>query len=505
MSGRHHLRLGTRGSLLAVAQSRAVAADLRRAHPQLEIELVRVETRGDIDLQTPLSSVHDAGFFSDSLDQALQRGDVDFVVHSRKDLGATRPSQLACAAMPPRENPRDVIVFRRDIEARLRQALPIRIGSSSVRRQVHVETFLRQHLPDVGEPAALEFHALRGAVDQRLIRIDTDAAATAALDGVVLALAGLARLWRDPDGRAGIADLLAGTRWMVLPLSICPTAPGQGALAIECRRDDAATRALLSKVHDPVSAAAVDAEFATLAPYPADLHGAVSATSVAARNLDQVLFTRGPDDRDASRLQWQRPPRPEGARPWCVGESDSFSSVDPASLPALDVGPVFVAHWRAATAGLLSPHHRIWVSGTTSWRRLAQLGLWVEGCGDHLGFDALRSTLSSEVLQLPALDDWTVLTRAGAETSWTDTGVGQVLGTYVHAPDHDRNAAARVRLRQATHCFWSSAEQFDRYRALAPADAEHACGNGKTARALRALGIDPVVFPSRAEWQAWLG
>ena len=102
MSKRMNLRLGTRPSLLAIAQSRLVARALERRYPELGVELVNVCTRGDRDRHTPLTRVNDPGFFAAELDEALRGGDVDFCVHSYKDLGPDRPADIALAAIPPR-------------------------------------------------------------------------------------------------------------------------------------------------------------------------------------------------------------------------------------------------------------------------------------------------------------------------------------------------------------------------------------------------------------------
>ena len=268
-AARNRLRLGTRNSLLAIAQGRLIAKALRERRPELRIEFVPIETRGDRNRRTPLSQVDDPDFFSAELDTALLNDAVDFCVHSVKDLAVQRPDRITRAAMPPREDPRDIIVFRADIIDRLRSGHAIRIGSSSPRRRVNVEDFLTEALPRFEAPPLLRFSPLRGAVDVRLTRIHGDPDASDALDGVVLALAGLNRLWRDPDGHATIAPLLADARRMVLPLSACPTAPGQGALAIECRRADSKTRTLLGGLHDVRTAALVALEFEQLNGLPA--------------------------------------------------------------------------------------------------------------------------------------------------------------------------------------------------------------------------------------------
>ena len=508
--GGHILRLGTRRSLLAIAQSRLIAAAIERQHANLEVRLAPIDTAGDRDLVTPLDSVADPSFFSDALDQALIGGQIDLAVHSAKDLAESRPAQICRAAIPARENPRDVVLFRRTIVERLQHGEPIRIGSSSARRVRNVENFLREALPATGSPPNLKFLPLRGSVDARVRRIAADAAAPDALDGVVLALAGLARLWRDPDGRAAIEPSLHDARWMVLPPSECPTAPAQGALAIECRADDVTTRELLAFLHDEATAGHVASEFDALRDVTNAQRSAVGATAVEHSTLGTLLYRRG--DRETSALGWTAPPAPHATAervPWDGGELLCLRArTNIEHDPGLGGdGPVFVAHWNAAPDGLgNSPARRVWTSGTTSWRKLAARGIWVEGCADNLGFADIVPTLQCEVLGLPDLGHWTVLTRSGAEPGWRDTGVGRVIATYaLGEPDPVALGQVRDRVRDATDFFWGS---IDQYRAVAdclPPGARHACGAGKTAGALRQEGVTkPLIFPNRQEWRAWL-
>jgi len=490
------LRLGTRGSLLAVAQSRLVAAALERLHPDLRIELERFETRGDRDQQTALHDVHDGSFFSDTLDLALLDGRVDFCVHSRKDLDGNRPDELMLAAMPPRADPRDVILWRGETRSLLEAGETLRLGASSLRRQLNVERFLRDHLPATGRQPRLKLQSLRGAVDQRVQRLQLPRNEPQSLDGVILALAGLQRLWQDPEGRHSLAGVMPALRWQVLPLGDCPAAPGQGALAIECRRADTRTAELLAALHDETTQQLVDLEYAAAV----DQADGFSATALVAGDLGELVFARDPDGR--RELRWQLPPRPEQARPWDAGDWTRRQNRRTLPLPPLDSEALFVAHWYAMP-GELPPctGKRLWVSGTRSWRELAKRGYWVEGCADNLGFDAIRPTLQNTVLDLPPLENWAVLTRRGAEETWSGSGIDRVLASY--ESDDDPRIDGRA-LKQATHCFWGSASQ---YRALAsevPANAEHACGNGKTAAALRAVGLQPRVFPNRRVWRQWL-
>ena len=233
-----NLRLGTRRSALAWAQSLWVAERIQALNPDTRVELIPIETRGDRITDRPLSQVEGKEFFSAEIDAALLAGDVDVTVHSLKDLSLERPPGIALAAIPQRENPRDVIVFRDDVTQRLQNRQSLRIGTSAPRRLENVPRFLARALPGDGN-ASIECVEIRGNVDTRLGRLHEPDGSARRLDGVVLAFAGLIRLWRDarPDGgRERIQRLLQNVRWMVLPLTDCPSAPGQGALAVECRK-----------------------------------------------------------------------------------------------------------------------------------------------------------------------------------------------------------------------------------------------------------------------------
>lgn len=506
------LKLGTRGSLLATAQSRLVRAAILELHPEIPVEIVTIDTRGDRDQLTPLHEVRDPDFFSAELDAALLDGSVDVCVHSLKDLPSVRPPGIATAALPRRENPRDVIVWRGDVPARLAAGERLRLGSSSPRRHGNVADFLAYGLPASGHAPLLDFVPVRGAVDKRLLGLHGPRSSADALDGVVLALAGLARLWNDPDGRKALAPLLADCRWMVLPLLRCPAAAGQGVLAVECRAQDDRMQSLLRNLHDPDTAELAAMETAALAGFDSTDRAALGATAIRHAELGPICFLRGHTSAgDVERLDWRRPASPHHATGFDGIAWQRACTRQPsgplAKLSKLRPGDaVFAAYWHALQDQTLPPGIRVWVSGVESWRRLAARGVWVEGCGDHLGFEDVRATLECPVLGLPPLRDWTALTHHSAVPGWLDSGVGNVLETYDILPPADTSVVESVResARQATHFYWSSAEQFHALRPAIPAGAHHACGAGKTLRALRSAGTDAQPFPNGREWQRWV-
>lgn len=510
---RRKLRLGTRRSTLAWAQSLWVAERLRTAHDALEIELVPIETRGDRITDVPLREMEGKEFFSAELDAALLASRVDLTVHSLKDLSLERPEGIALAAVPSRENPRDAILFAGDVLQRLEQGTEIRIGTSAPRRRENVAPFLATALPGGGN-ARLSWLEIRGNVDTRIARLREPDSSERRLDAVVLALAGLVRLWRDEradGGRERLRRLLDGLRWMVLPLAECPTAPGQGALAVECREIDALTMSLLRTLHDEASARQVDEERAVLARYGAGCHQRFGATCITHPACGNVLYVRGSaaDDRALDEVRWLSLPKApasravawDGMRAREAAFLDTSAELELDSALFMSEAPVFIAHSRALLEGSEArmAGRRVWTSGVQSWRRLAARGVWVEGCADGLGFDWITSTLEEPVLGLPALDDWQILTHAAAIETWQR---GQVIGTYTlpHAEAHAIDNAANI-----THAFWATGSQFRELQAPLPASVEHACGPGRTADLIRASGVRKLtVFPSVDEWRRWL-
>ena len=162
----------------------------------------------------------------------------------------------------------------------------------------------------------VELVEIRGNVNTRLGRVHEPAHSERALDGVVLAFAGIIRLWADEKGRAELKQLLRGVRWMVLPLRECPAAPAQGALAIECRAEDARTRSLLAKLHDSETATRVSRERRLLADWGGGCHQKFGATAIRSRELGEVMYVRGrkPDGAFVEELRWDAPAAPARSR-----------------------------------------------------------------------------------------------------------------------------------------------------------------------------------------------
>ena len=215
------LRFATRRSRLAKTQTLWVADAVCRRNPGVDVELVEVVTAGDTDATTSLTQFPEVGVFTTAVQEAVLSGKADVAVHSLKDLPLRQADGLTMAAIPPREDARDVLIAG---EARL-ATLPTaaRVGTDSPRRIWQ----LRRVRPD------LEPTQIRGNIDSRMSRVETGEYAA-----VIIAAAGVRRIGR--------ADAISEY------LDFAP-APGQGALAVECRADDASTAAIVGSVADPAT------------------------------------------------------------------------------------------------------------------------------------------------------------------------------------------------------------------------------------------------------------
>ena len=254
MPDRPRLKLGTRRSPLALAQAEEARGALIAAHPGLEVELVPVTASGDKVQDRPLAEIGGKALWTKELDAWLLAGTIDCAVHSLKDVETIRPAELTIAAVLPREDVRDCLILRQAQDERIRVGsladLPpgARIGTSAPRRAA-LALRARPDCSVVG---------IRGNVATRLAKL-----AAGEADATLLAMAGLNRL-----GLADQGTPLDSRAWL--------PAPGQGAIAIECRTNDAAMRALLAAIDHPPSHLAVLAERALLAALGGNCHSPIA-------------------------------------------------------------------------------------------------------------------------------------------------------------------------------------------------------------------------------------
>ena len=254
------LRIGTRGSPMALRQTELVRDRLLTAHPELAapgiVEIVTIRTTGDRVQDRPLADIGGKGLFAKEIDEALRDGRVDLAVHSLKDLETWLPDGVEIACIPPRDDPRDA--FLSSTSASLAE-LPAGavVGTASLRRQAQ----LLRLRPD------LRVVPLRGNANTRIRKLEAGE-----VDATLLALCGLQRI--------GLAHLATE----ILPREVMLPAVGQGALAVECRAGDAKARELLAPLDDRPSAACAAAERAMLMVLDGSCHTPIAALAEAAGN-----------------------------------------------------------------------------------------------------------------------------------------------------------------------------------------------------------------------------
>jgi hydroxymethylbilane synthase len=231
------LRIGTRGSALAIQQTQIAVAALHAAWPNLSVDVMHIRTTGDRIQDVPLAKIGDKGLFVKEIEEALLNGRIDWAVHSVKDLPSELPSGLSVGTLAARSDPRDALVARHGLNLATLPENAV-IGTSSLRRRAQ----LLHWRPD------LVIVPVRGNVDTRLRKLETDG-----LDGIVVAAAGLVRMgW---EGR--ISD--------IIPPEISLPAVGQGALGVEMRNDDEEAHTLFQPLTCTATQAAVTAERTFLA------------------------------------------------------------------------------------------------------------------------------------------------------------------------------------------------------------------------------------------------
>ena len=228
-----HVVIGSRGSILALAQANLVKSSLEANYPDLTFEIKEIVTSGDKDLKSNWENSNASlkSFFTKQIEQELLDGQIDIAVHSMKDMPAVSPKGLICGAIPDREDARDVLITKGDFLVTLPKGA--KVGTSSLRRAMN----LKAVRPD------FEIKHLRGNIHTRLNKLETED-----YDAIVLAAAGLKRV--------GLTDKISE----YLNGEVFPPAPAQGVLYIQCRENDKEIKGILKSIHNEDIAKIVEIE-----------------------------------------------------------------------------------------------------------------------------------------------------------------------------------------------------------------------------------------------------
>lgn len=476
------LRISARRSDLARMQAFEVGKALTRAEPALEIEFLFKESLGDKNQHDPLWKMPAQGVFTEDFVLDLQEGRTDLVVHSWKDLPTAHRPGLRIAATLPRADQRDCLLLRPEARGKANLTLL----TSSPRRTFSTEAHLRSLLPFRVEEIATK--PVRGNILTRLKKL-----AAGEGDGLFVAKAALDRLLTTTEeefraGREEIRALMDGFLWMVLPLSLFPTAPAQGALAIEIREDRSALAKLLAKIHHQPTMEAVEQERVRFSSFGGGCHQKIGISVFRHERLGPVEFFHGLPDGGSPlheiRLSERARNGVQGSF-WPEGMPSVFArEATNAQNPG---GGLFVARAEALPKAWKVEGQPIWTAGTRTWQKLAERGVWVNGTCDALG-----ERLPETGAFLPSLP-WTKLTH---EDSGNDA-VFPCCGTYRLKP---KEAAPPL----VDSYFWPSESLFRWAIGQRPEirNARHACGPGYTATVIeKELGRPIDVYYNYAHWR----
>lgn len=494
------LNISSRKSDLARLQSFLVGEALVKSS-DVKINYNFKESLGDINLTDPLWKIPQKGVFTEDFTKELLEMKTDMVVHSWKDLPTEKKESLQIAATLPRADQRDLLVVKKSCLARVQASKSIRLFSSSPRRFYNVEPFLKSCFPlGLNE---VQFLDVRGNIPTRLNKL----LAAEEIDGLILAKAALDRLVLTSvpelqDTKKHLESILAQMNWMVLPLSENPNAAAQGAIAIEINSKNSEVMHVLQKINDPETFHCAEKERLVLSGYGGGCHQKIGIAYLK-HDYGHVQFLRGLTDagvvlnqkhlihpaqdkvkhKFSSELLWSDSntnkyfDRTEVD--WSASSSKSAFFITKASCVNSDT----VKKLKDSV---------VWTAGVATWKKMAELGIWVNGTQDGLGeYTPMRSEAF-----IHSDTTWFKLTHA-------DTGDG--VACYKLTRNQNK-----FDFKNKECFFWNSASLFLAAIKEDPSikDKIHCCGPGNSAKIIQEhLGPDSLwknlfIFYNHEQWSS---
>jgi hydroxymethylbilane synthase len=492
------IKLIGRGSRLSILQMEIVREKIRALYPEMEVSILLKTSRGDSLQDVPLHTVEGSDFFTQDIFDSLKAEEADIAVHSLKDMSSDHFFGENRFAVVDRDDPRDIVIFRNDIVAKLQEARPIVIGTCSPRREEMATVFLKQALPQLGN-FTIETSSIRGNVDTRLKKLDAGD-----YDGIILATAGLNRLLRSAKDKVSISKLLEDKKLMLLPLIECVPAPCQGAIVAECISSNKKAVEILEMINDPKAYNDCVAEKKKAMQYG---KGCIQKFGVATirTTSGEFIYSAGVDSRENPFSNWQNLPV------LSLTEEQLFSSTDHMKAffeyewmnidQPIPEPVVFIANHKLIRPGndeKIKPKTVI-AAGTRTWFELARQGYWVTACSDGIGFKFILSALEMPLFKIRQ-PDICVITNEDAAKRWLAKKIKAVPG---YRQSGDVNPVLAGKIMKAEYIFWASFSQYLAYGKYAKTTAVHICAAGETATLLKEQELNPVIFPTIKSFESW--
>ena len=545
------MKLVCRPSKLSLIQAGIVKEKIETAFPDTPVEIIPKPSRGDLNQDVPIYELGEKDVFTSDIDAWLLSGAADLAVHSMKDVSVEQyENNNFITAIVERDIPHDVVIFNPNIEQLIAEKKIIRIGTSSLRREELVPPFLKKALPN-GASTEIKIIPIRGNVDTRLKKLrDGD------YDGIVLAAAGLNRLlndeqlvgWSDrsrptdqptnrltdqPSNSLSIVQLLAGTKKMFLPLIECTPAPAQGAILAVALGENRKIATILEKINQISLKEKISAERLVMKNFGGGCHQrygvhaveyrdgfflAVAGKNNAGENISGTHFDLKNNFEKNFENEFEKNFEKKIKNKIFFSATDFMKSFFEKKYFSEKIlreknfyekvflkKNIFVAHHHAVGENkkiiAALKNKNVWTAGTRTWFELAQRGIWVEGCADGFGLDWLQNIFCKNIVNVNPKETLVLTNDNVEQEEAAQTEDLQRISTYYLVPTN--NAELVSQLQNAHVIFWTSFMQFQFYNQYARTDAQHCCPSGKTAEKLRALGLNPIVFPSIKVFLEW--
>lgn len=476
-----HIKIASRSSDLARWQAIEVAREIKKKHPQVEIEHIFRSSFGDQNLDISLTEMESRGVFTQDFYEGLVDGTFDVVVHSWKDLPVEDREETEVVATIDRADVRDVFLVPKEVFERAKKNGKLQVLTSSPRRIYNLTPWLLKLLPNFkGE---IEYVPVRGNIPSRLDKMFSQDSA------LILAKAALDRMLSGSEGFEEVKKKtftkFSQCHFMVLPLEINPCAPAQGALAIEISSKREDLKGLLRSINNDEVFHNVEMERQILKSYGGGCHQKIGVARLI-KNFGVYHIEKGESDwgtkLDRCELLQNRKSydfkgmENSQAFPLKASENSWFErKIIPISDEQLKNRVAFVArHAQELTA--LKSAAQIWTAGVKTWEKLAQEGYWVNGCFESLGEDEKHWVGPiSEGLE------WVKLTHA-------DTNMNTKLQVLPYYKIESKSFEESPNLNGKKAFYWMSPSSFERALELYPDEVRagfHSCGPGLTYEALK--------------------
>lgn len=468
--------------------------------PNIEVELLPRESRGDQLQNIPLQTIEGSDFFTQDIFDTLQNGEADIAVHSLKDMSGSHFFGENKFAIIDRDDVRDVAIFNSNVEEKIKAGEKIIIGTCSPRREEMAIGFLRKALPQWNNDFTIETKVIRGNVDSRLRKLDAGE-----YDGIILATAGINRLLESGKNAVSIKQLLANKKLMLLPLIECVPAPCQGAIVAEAHHSNKKAVAIIEAINNPTLMQQCVEEKKAALQYGTGCLQKFGVTTISYDADKTVVYAAGINEEGNTFTNWQGLP-PLNNDESLFSSTDymsSFFSYNYFNEPiAIRQKHVYVANYKAVNNEQLIQQLQqktIWAAGSKTWFQLAKQNIWVTGSADAFGLEFLEQAWTMPLIQI-SKNQVAIITSKQGSATWSSKG-WNTYATYDLMFKEDETVKAKI--SKANTVFWTSFQQYQQYKFVVKSSVVHCCPSGETAYLLREAGLQPIVFPNIKSFLQW--